>query len=124
MSPGLESSPAERREWNFRSRPYGSDDPYEVFKAVQQYNVRPVVDKISTPILVCDPEDEQCWPGQPKELFDLIKGPKERVVFTAAEGANRHCEPMGRKLTDQRMFDWIATILDPELEVSARADNP
>jgi hypothetical protein len=29
------------------------------------------------------------------------------VRFSAAEGADRHCQPMGRALTEQRMFDWL-----------------
>jgi hypothetical protein len=33
------------------------------------------------------------------------------VHFTADEGANFHCQPMARLLTDQRMFDWLATRL-------------
>jgi hypothetical protein len=34
------------------------------------------------------------------------------VPFTAAEGANFHCQPMARRLTDQRMFDWLDEQLD------------
>jgi hypothetical protein len=37
------------------------------------------------------------------------------VPFTAAEGAAFHCQPMGRLLTDERMFDWL------ESKVAARA---
>ena len=33
------------------------------------------------------------------------------VRFTAAEGANFHCEPMARQLVDQRMYDWLHGIL-------------
>jgi len=29
------------------------------------------------------------------------------VPFTAADGANFHCQPMARLLTDQRVFDWL-----------------
>ena len=29
------------------------------------------------------------------------------VEFTRAEGANFHCEPMGRALTHLRMVDWL-----------------
>ncbi|MGY5136929.1 hypothetical protein ACWGJW_31840 [Streptomyces nigrescens] len=27
--------------------------------------------------------------------------------FSAAEGAQLHCEPMGRALFEQRVFDWL-----------------
>lgn len=112
MTPTLEESPEQRRMWTFRSRPYGGGTPYAVYSAVQQYNIRSVADKVTTPILICDPEGEQCWPGQAEELFGLLPGPKELMKFTAAEGADRHCQPLARKLTDQRMFDWLTTVLD------------
>ncbi len=111
MDIGLKFSAGARREMQFRSRPYGMSTHFEVFKAVGEYNVRPVAHQITTPIMICDPEGEQFWPGQATELFDLITGPKELVKFTAAEGADRHCEPMARTLVDQRMFDWLATVL-------------
>lgn len=32
---------------------------------------------------------------------------KELVPFSATEGAHLHCEPMGRALLEQRVFDWL-----------------
>ena len=31
--------------------------------------------------------------------------------FTADEGADYHCQPLARLLTDERMFDWLDTRL-------------
>jgi hypothetical protein len=31
--------------------------------------------------------------------------------FTAEEGASFHCQPTGRLLTENRMFDWLETQL-------------
>jgi hypothetical protein len=78
-----------------------------VFTAARQYNLTDVVDRITTPLLITDPEGEQFWPGQPKQLFDKLRGTKQLVAFTAEEGADRHCEPLGRSLLEQRMFDWL-----------------
>jgi hypothetical protein len=66
-----------------------------------------VVDQITTPLLITDPEGEQFWPGQSQQLFDHLHGTKRLVGFTADEGADRHCEPMARSLVAQRMFDWL-----------------
>ena len=33
--------------------------------------------------------------------------PKDITEFSRADGANLHCQPMGRELTHQRMFDWL-----------------
>ena len=56
--------------------------------------------------------DEQFWPGQSQALCDLLPGSKELVRFTAAEGANRHGEPMGLAVRDVRLFDWLARYLE------------
>ena len=58
-------------------------------------------------MLITDPEDEQFWPGQSKELYDGLTSPKKLIPFTKAEGANMHIEPMGRALLEQRMYDWL-----------------
>ncbi|MGQ4417308.1 hypothetical protein ACN6LA_003449 [Streptomyces sp. SAS_269] len=34
-------------------------------------------------------------------------GPKHLVRFTEQEGAHLHCEPLGRALFEQRVFDWL-----------------
>ena len=45
-------------------------------------------------------------------LFDLITASgKEITHFTAAEGANWHCEPMAPQVRGQRIFDWIDGVL-------------
>jgi hypothetical protein len=64
-------------------------------------------------MLITDPEGEQFWPGQSRRLYDALPGPKQLVPFTAAEGADRHCEPMARSLLEQRRFDWLDEALDP-----------
>ena len=46
-------------------------------------------------------------PGQPRQLYDALTCPKELVSFTAAEGADSHCEPKALGLRDQRIFDWL-----------------
>ena len=99
--------PAAERTFAFRSRPYGIDDPYDVFTEVGKYQLRDVAGQIQTPLLITDPQDEQFWPGQSRQLYDLLAGKKKIIEFTRAEGANFHCQPMGRVLTHLRMFDWL-----------------
>jgi hypothetical protein len=93
----------------FRGRPYGvgGDSAYDLYKTVESYRLGDEVEDIATPLLITDPEDEQFFPGQPKQLYDLVTGPKELVHFSAHEGANGHCEPMARSLRDTRIFDWM-----------------
>ena len=58
-------------------------------------------------MLICDPDDEAFWPGQSQQLYDALSGPKTLVKFTAAEGADLHCEPKAPGLRAQRIFDWL-----------------
>jgi hypothetical protein len=102
-----EAPPAQRQNWEWRAKPYGLQSPFDVFTAARRYNLADVVEQITTPLLITDPEDEQFWPGQPQRLFDKLTDTKQLVTFTADEGANGHCEPMARSLLEQRMFDWL-----------------
>lgn len=107
MAMGLRFSKSGRRTLAFRMRPYGTEDPYEAFRAVREYHLRDVVDRIACPVLITDPDDEQFWPGQSRELHDALRAPATLVRFTAEEGGNRHCQPMTPGLRDQRVFDWL-----------------
>jgi hypothetical protein len=93
----------------FRGEPYeiDGDSRYELYKAVMEYRLGDEVAQITTPLLIADPEDEQFWPGQPQQLHALLPDVSELVSFTAAEGANRHCEPLAPALRDARIFDWL-----------------
>ena len=103
-----QSTPQEAQEFAWRAKPYGIDDAFDLFVAVGTYKLDPaVIGKITTPLLVTDPEGEQFWPGQSRQLYDALPGTKRLVEFTSAEGAGRHCEPMARSLLEQRIFDWL-----------------
>jgi hypothetical protein len=98
--------PALRRQLQFRARPFQRDSWFDVFTDVRRYRLDEVAGNISTPLFICDPEDEQFWPGQSERLSALV--PHSHLQrFTAAEGANFHCQPMARLLTHTRMFDWL-----------------
>jgi hypothetical protein len=98
--------PAVRQAVHFRARPYRQDSLFDAFTEVRRYELTEVAGQIGTPLFICDPEDEQFWPGQPAKLASLVPN-GHLVPFTAAEGANFHCQPMARLLTHERMFDWL-----------------
>lgn len=103
----IDADPAAARNLAFRMRPYGTTDVFDVYTEVERYQLRDVASQISTPLLITSPQDEQFWPGQSAELAALLPGPKLLVDFTRADGANFHCQPMGRRLTELQMFDWL-----------------
>ncbi|MGI8904644.1 MAG: hypothetical protein ACR2IP_13570 [Solirubrobacteraceae bacterium] len=102
-------SPSMAATLNFRGKPYGlkSGSRFELYETVAAYRLGDEVAQIATPLLITDAEDEQFWPGQSQQLYDMLPGEKQLVAFTAREGANRHCEPMGRALRETRIFDWL-----------------
>ena len=106
------SDPALEREFAFRARPYGGATPYDTFAAAQLFTLHGVTDSITTPLLICDPEDEQFFPGQSQELYDLLPVEKEIVRFTREQGANFHCQPLARGLTGHVMCDFLAEHLE------------
>jgi hypothetical protein len=95
----------------FRSRPYGLTSPYEVYRTVRHYTLAGITERIRCPMLICDPDNEGFWPGHSQQLYDALPGPKKLVRFTAAEGADLHCEPKTPGLRAQRIFDWLDATL-------------
>jgi hypothetical protein len=94
-----------------RMTPYGPKTLADVLVDLAAYNLNDVVGQISTPLLIADPEGEAFWPGQSQQLYDALPGPKLLVPFTAAEGADLHCEPKALGLRAQRFFDWLDQML-------------
>ncbi|MDN6429725.1 MAG: alpha/beta fold hydrolase [Propionibacterium sp.] len=107
MALGMRFSPDTARTWLFRARPCGASGYAETIRAVRAYNVEEVAHQITTPLLILSPEDEQFWPGQSQRLAELTPGVSTVVPFTREEGAQGHCQPLGRALTAQRVFDWV-----------------
>ena len=106
MTGGFKSGEAERT-FAFRAKPYGITSPYELFAQVAKFQLRGVADQITTPLLVCDNESDQFFPGQPQELYDALNGEKTYLRFTSDEGAEWHCEPLARGLVGVRMNEFF-----------------
>jgi hypothetical protein len=98
-----------RATLNFRGAPFGmkTDSRFDLYQEVMTYKLGDEVKNITTPVLITSPEGEQFWPGQSQQLYDRLPGKKTLVEFTAAEGADRHCEPLAPALRNARIFDWL-----------------
>ncbi|WP_205650722.1 alpha/beta hydrolase family protein [Actinoplanes solisilvae] len=116
------ADPRQEREFEFRARPYGQSDAYGTFAEVQKYQLRDVAAEITTPLLVLDAADDQFFPGQSAQLCDLLPKIAERLPFTAAEGANFHCEPLAKATVAHRYLDWLSGKLGGRL--SDKLGNP
>jgi hypothetical protein len=58
-------------------------------------------------MLITSPVNEAYWPGQSKQLYDLLTCPKKLVEFSLADGADLHCEPKSTGIRDLRVFNWL-----------------
>ncbi|MEI7521174.1 MAG: CocE/NonD family hydrolase [Thermoleophilia bacterium] len=105
-NPGLAAMVAKRME------PYRTDSMAAVLHEQSSWDVKSVASQITCPALITSPDDEQFWPGQSQALFDLLPM-KEKVLvpFPASEGTNWHCEPMGLQVRNERVYDWLATVM-------------
>jgi hypothetical protein len=105
----LKISPSTRSLLALRMRPYGVSAPYDFFSLARDYALTDqVIAQISTPVLVTDPDNEQFWPGQSRELFEKLPGETKAIIaFTQEDGADSHCEPVASGLRGERIFDWL-----------------
>ncbi len=120
MKEGLDTNAAFKQNMLWRMKPYCTDSFFQVYKKVQDYKVSiDDIKKITCPMFIADPEGEQFWPGQSQAVYDALtpqqKEKSKIIKFTKEEGSNWHCEPMARSLYDQRMFDWLATVVPSNL---------
>jgi hypothetical protein len=93
---------------DWRATPYGCPTYYDTFLEAARYEITPeLAARITTPVLIADPDQEGYFAGQPQRLYDMIPGEKVHARFTEAEGAAGHCEPMARSLAAQRFFDFL-----------------
>jgi alpha-beta hydrolase superfamily lysophospholipase len=109
----LDANPNEQQKamLAWRMAPYGTTSYYEAYvKAREQTLDAATVAQITCPTLVLDPDGEQFWAGQSQQLFDALTCEKQLARFTAAEGADWHCEPAAQSLRDEVVFDFLETI--------------
>ncbi len=66
------------------------------------------INEITCPVLcmVGEGESEEQM-TQAREFYDALKSPKEFRIFTAADGADAHCQINNLFLLHQVLFDWL-----------------
>lgn len=74
-------------------------------------DITKVVPRIKAPTLVLDYDFEQFYPGQPRQMYELLRSKREYVKLTAATGAQLHCSPMAPQQHCDVVFDWLADVL-------------
>lgn len=89
----------------------GTTSAAETLRQMRAYTMAGIADRITCPTLVLDPENDQFFRGEPRQIFDALRCPKELITFSAAEGAGEHCQYGAGLLTEQRVFDRLDALL-------------
>ncbi|QFY07037.1 alpha/beta fold hydrolase [Nonomuraea phyllanthi] len=66
-----------------------------------------VAERIACPTLVCAAPDDFSFQGQPEALYEHLTCEKTLIEFSAAEGADAHCQSGAQKLALARIADWL-----------------
>jgi len=99
-----------------RGRPFAQPTAYDTFHAATKYNLREVIRDVRTPLLITDPDEETFWPHQSKQMYERLTCDREIIHFSRDDGANWHCEPMGRLDVDLKMLDFFQDQLSKKRE--------
>jgi pimeloyl-ACP methyl ester carboxylesterase len=97
---------------------HGVDDPLAYIDALRRFTLRGRAPLITCPTWVCNAEGDDISRSAP-QLVDALTCEKSYVRFTAAEGADDHCEQAARALYHARSFGWLDGRLHP-----AQPTNP
>ena len=84
-------------------------DLYDLGKTIMAVNCTSTASKVTSPTLVNNYVDDQFYPGQALEVYQLLPAdlPKRFHTFTVAEGAEYHDAPMAPQTRNQVVFDWL-----------------
>jgi alpha-beta hydrolase superfamily lysophospholipase len=89
----------------------GGADLQAFMTEIMRWKLDPAtVGQITCPTLVTSADDDRASTDA-QQLFDALTCPKEHVHFTAAQGANMHCEMLNRSLANRTILDWLDTVL-------------
>ena len=79
-------------------------------KEAERFTMQGRAEAIGCPTLLTAAENDPIAIGA-ETLFDALKCPKKLIRFTAAEGADDHCEMMNRSLLNRTVLDWLDEVL-------------
>lgn len=85
--------------------------PSDFFKMLRPYTLKEVAPLIKCNMLIIDSENDTLLPGQARPLYDALTSPKEFMLFTSEEGAGLHCQMGAVMISNERIFNWLDTVL-------------
>lgn len=96
-----------RFKFEFRMWRYGVNSPRKLIEGVKEFTLKGRVQNVTCPVLVCDNEQEYLSRGQAKRLYEELPQPKTYLLFTSAEGAGGHSQPLSPQLFAEKIYNWL-----------------
>jgi hypothetical protein len=90
---------------------FHAESPSAWLKMTRPYTMKDVAPKITCPMLICDSEGDKDLPGQASKLYDVLRCPKDYMLFTKDEGAEEHCQMGAIGISNARILDWLDDIM-------------
>ncbi len=84
-----------------------ADTPAVAMRALTQYTLKGVVQKIKCPTLVIDSEGDMFMKGQPQKVYDQLKSPKTFLKFSPETTAQAHCQMGANMISNESIFSWL-----------------
>jgi pimeloyl-ACP methyl ester carboxylesterase len=92
----------EQSVWSF-----GASNIADFLKKIELYTMVGIAGQIQCPCLVMEAEADMFLSGQPQEIYDALKAPKQLVKFTSQDGAENHCQSGALAYKDEVVFNWL-----------------
>jgi dienelactone hydrolase len=86
---------------------FGVSSFTEFVEKTKQYTMERIAGQIQCPCLVLEADGDMFFQGQPQQIYDALQVPKKIVRFTAADGAENHCQSGALSYKDEVVFNWL-----------------
>lgn len=91
---------------------HGVDNLRGFLASAELFTMRGHAERIQCPTLITQAENDGLA-ADAGFFFDALRCPKTLMRFTAAEGADGHCEMKNRSLLNRRVLDWLDAQFGP-----------
>ena len=86
---------------------FGASNIADFLKNIELYTMVGIAGQIQCPCLVMEAEADMFLSGQPQQIYDALKAPKQLVKFTSQDGAENHCQSGALAYKDEVVFNWL-----------------
>ena len=79
----------------------------EFLTETKRYTMDGIAGQIQCPCLVMEAAEDMFFRGQPQQIYDALKAPKQLFQFSSEDGAENHCQSGALAYKDEVVFNWL-----------------